>query len=1302
MNRAKNSFKLKFNIQSILILIMFIFLARINVNAQSLYFFDMDISKYPLLSSKYIYLDQTNNYKEIKSPQDFKIKDNNLDLEILTNTEGGQLTYDFNEIVIAFDLSIDSSRNLEINQLESKFELSHKITQNLIENTNFEKSSITLLTYDYKTYPLIINSQDKSQINSLLNLSTYYRYASIDSLFNSNPISIINIFNHKNFNQNQFTNKKRTVLLITDKNIKDDNETLVNYQKILNDNNINLVVCLIGTNVNENFKNLIYTSNSAENGFYLEIIKNNCTNEEISYYSHILSGFVNGVRPSELKWLGKYNCDMEHITNVETVDLSAKFDFNYKIKEEFKPRFSLDKPYINFSSILPNNVIEEDIYFTAENTDIAISNFEIERDYDTVFTIIEGQIVDNNPIVITKGLSHKIRIRYKPIDSTIVFIKLIARSTACIGKEVLITGGFPNTPPKRKNVEIVTPQCTDVLFTGDTALVKWAGVLPKDVIQLEYSLDYGITWDTLGTNLTELEHKWKVPNIESDKCLVRIVQLWPNNIGRTLNLMNFDLLNSAKFNTIGDKIVTASKNGDVIIWNSNNGQIIRKLIGHKLEVYSAEFNFNGTQIVTASEDSTAKVWNVEDGKIIFNLVHDSKVTSATFSPKGDLIATSSANGAARIYDTKNGKLIKEFYPDNTIKLNSVNFTSDNKTLITAGHRGLVKFWDLKNLRNTSNLDMTKLLDGRSSGKTGQIIHTTISPNDDKLAAVDQLNARCAVWDLKTDKILYFIYHFNNSFINSASFYYSTKDSFLITSGVDSKSIVWHARTGDSIKVFLEHNKSVQSTYFNFDGSRVLTSSWDSTAKIWKLDQRDLQMDTSDCVFTIAKPVAQFKDIILNQTLVNENQDFYIKDFLINKSNFGYDIKSINIIGNDKDDFEILEFYPSNSFILANDTLGIKLRFKPSSLGNKRCEIIIAIPGQTISIKIESNSISHDLSYSQLDFDFGDTEIGDFKNVKLIDYIKNSSVKDIDINSVICKIPNQDNFRILEKGNVKIQTNQTSEINIRFIPMMNNSHYSVLEINHTGNNSPAKMILYGNGLNPNIDSLELSLNPISGNNSNIVELLLNIKKISQNKLKSNLKGIKTKLTFNSTMLKPIEKYDFDEIIGNERIIEITVPFDESQAIENKLDLNDDVIVYKVPFLVALGNDTMTTIKLENSFALSNGNMALFENSTTFNLTDYCTEGGSQLLINTGILELGQNYPNPANTYTKIEFNIVERGNTKLFIQNLNGEKSLEIFNKFMTPNDYIEIINTQSLPSGVYNIILETPTQKITKRINIVH
>ena len=200
MNRAKNSFKLKFNIQSILILIMFIFLARINVNSQSLYFFDMDISKYPLLSSKYIYLDQTNNSKEIKSPQDFKIKDNNLDLEILTNTEGGQLTYDFNEIVIAFDLSIDSSRNLEINQLESKFELSHKITQNLIENTNFEKSSITLLTYDYKTYPLIINSQDKSQINSLLNLSTYYRYASIDSLFNSNPISIINIFNHKNFN----------------------------------------------------------------------------------------------------------------------------------------------------------------------------------------------------------------------------------------------------------------------------------------------------------------------------------------------------------------------------------------------------------------------------------------------------------------------------------------------------------------------------------------------------------------------------------------------------------------------------------------------------------------------------------------------------------------------------------------------------------------------------------------------------------------------------------------------------------------------------------------------------------------------------------------------------------------------------------------------------------------------------------------------------------------------------------------------------------------------------------------------
>ena len=38
---------------------------------------------------------------------------------------------------------------------------------------------------------------------------------------------------------------------------------------------------------------------------------------------------------------------------------------------------------------------------------------------------------------------------------------------------------------------------------------------------------------------------------------------------------------------------------------------------------------------------------------------------------------------------------------------------------------------------------------------------------------------------------------------------------------------------------------------NFDGSRILTSSWDSTAKIWNLDKRDLQMDTTDCFLSSA-------------------------------------------------------------------------------------------------------------------------------------------------------------------------------------------------------------------------------------------------------------------------------------------------------------------------------------------------------------------------------------------------------------------------------------------------------------------
>jgi WD40 repeat protein len=98
--------------------------------------------------------------------------------------------------------------------------------------------------------------------------------------------------------------------------------------------------------------------------------------------------------------------------------------------------------------------------------------------------------------------------------------------------------------------------------------VQWEGVLPRDVVQLEYSLNKGVLWDTLAKNVLNLKHSWQVPDIESNEVMFRVLQLWPNNIGKTLNLNhNLEQLNSAFFSPDGNYIITCSDGIIVRLWN---------------------------------------------------------------------------------------------------------------------------------------------------------------------------------------------------------------------------------------------------------------------------------------------------------------------------------------------------------------------------------------------------------------------------------------------------------------------------------------------------------------------------------------------------------------------------------------------------------------------------------------------------------------------------------------------------------------------------------------------------------------
>ena len=78
-------------------------------------------------------------------------------------------------------------------------------------------------------------------------------------------------------------------------------------------------------------------------------------------------------------------------------------------------------------------------------------------------------------------------------------------------------------------------------------------------------------------------------------------------------------------------------------------------------------------------------------------------------------------------------------------------------------------------------------------------------------------------------------------VSSAAF--SPDGTRIVTASWDKTARIWDAATAKEIAVLRGHENSVNSAAFSPDGSRIVTASWDETARIW--DAHIEMMSTKD-------------------------------------------------------------------------------------------------------------------------------------------------------------------------------------------------------------------------------------------------------------------------------------------------------------------------------------------------------------------------------------------------------------------------------------------------------------------------
>ena len=145
--------------------------------------------------------------------------------------------------------------------------------------------------------------------------------------------------------------------------------------------------------------------------------------------------------------------------------------------------------------------------------------------------------------------------------------------------------------------------------------------------------------------------------------------------------------------TTNKTVVTSGADGDILLWDMDNGQLIRRLGGHEGQVNAVTISEQGTLIASAGSDGTVRLWDAQLGTLLFVMEgHRGQVNDVAFSPNGELLASSGASDwSIIVWDTSSGNQQTTLLGHRD-SVNSITFSSEGALLVSASSDGTVRLW----------------------------------------------------------------------------------------------------------------------------------------------------------------------------------------------------------------------------------------------------------------------------------------------------------------------------------------------------------------------------------------------------------------------------------------------------------------------------------------------------------------------------------------------------------------------------------------------------------------------------------
>lgn len=267
-------------------------------------------------------------------------------------------------------------------------------------------------------------------------------------------------------------------------------------------------------------------------------------------------------------------------------------------------------------------------------------------------------------------------------------------------------------------------------------------------------------------------------------------------------------------------LVASSGYHEVLIWNAQNGELVRRISNVAERTYGLQFSPDGKLLAVAAgtpgEYGEMKLFDPSNGQLVKDPLSSSdSVYCVAFSPDGSRIATGGADRSIRIFGTSTGEQ-ERLIEDHADWVMGIAWSPDGKKLASASRDKTSKVFDA----STGESQVTFSAHGDA------VFGVQFSPKGDQVITSGR-DKQIRIWgtaDAKQAKAI-------GGFGNEVYGLQLTADGRLFSASADMTARE-HKLDGAEVRKFSGHADWVYSLAFNASANKLVTGSWDGEVRLW--------------------------------------------------------------------------------------------------------------------------------------------------------------------------------------------------------------------------------------------------------------------------------------------------------------------------------------------------------------------------------------------------------------------------------------------------------------------------------------